>query len=563
MTRRSFLRGAGAIAGLGALGGIAYGLDDLLSGSGGDAGGRRGTTTSLGGGHSHTTTSAASTSTTTTVPPGEMPALPTAAWVREENARPGSLGWTHVGTSFQGQLEGFTNTTSAALGDEVTLYVSTVSSSFHVEIYRMGWYGGKGARVVATTPSAAGVRQADPVITPGTNMVECHWAPSLTFQVEKDWAPGNYLLRLVDSDGAAEWVPLTIRDDSSTAAIVIQNSVTSWQAYNHYGGYSLYGSVTGSGGNSLANRSRIVSFDRPYYNTWAAGAADWLGNEFPLVMLAERHGLDVAYWTDIDLHSHPERLAAHRCVVSLGHDEYWSSTMRDGAQSALGRGVNWAFLGANACYRHVRFEASPTGADRRMVCYKVGTEDPLFGTNNAEVTANWPSGPDPRPESELIGAQYQCYGGSGAMVVVDPTAFAFKGTGLAAGAALPGVIGSEFDSYVPAIPGPRDVQVLCHSPTGSVCGQGWSDMTWYTVPGGGGVFASGTASFIGKLSDNPGDLPSYVLAAVPGVTAPLTQMTLNVLAVLGEGPGSRSFPSQTNWQRFYSPTAGGLSGSEF
>ena len=134
-------------------------------------------------------------------------------------------------------------------------------------------------------------------------------------------------------------MPLCVRDDSPPPAIVIQHSVTTWQAYNRWGGYSLYyGNTDGGltfthnpGGGSYANRARVVSFDRPYDHDWASGAADFVGNELPVLYQAEQLGLDVTYWTDVDLHARPHLLTNHRALLSLGHDEYWSASMRDGA----------------------------------------------------------------------------------------------------------------------------------------------------------------------------------------------------------------------------------------
>ena len=219
------------------------------------------------------------------------------------------------------------------------------------------------------------------------------------------------MLKLVGSNGAQSYVPLTIRDDSSRAALVIQNSVTTWQAYNDWGGYSLY---HGPGG-SFGDRSRVVSFDRPYEARRGSGDLFWI--EAPVIYLAERLGLDVTYWTDIDLHQRPGLLMRHRALISLGHDEYWSSAMRRGALFARSHGVNLAFLGANDVYRHIRLEASPLGEDRREVNYKVAAEDPLYGVDDDEVTSQWREGPVPRPESLLLGGLYQCNPVTADMVV--------------------------------------------------------------------------------------------------------------------------------------------------
>ena len=250
----------------------------------------------------------------------------------------------------------------------------------------------------------------------------------------------------------------------------------------------------------------------------------------------------MSYWTDLDLHEQPHLLANHRCLVSLGHDEYWSADMRYGVQAAVDAGLNFAVLGANCCYRHIRLQPSPLGTFRRQVCYKDGAEDPLFGVNNAEVTSNWEDGPDARPESQLIGVEYQSFGGSGDLVVAEASSFAFAGTGLVNGSRIPDVVGSEFDAYVPQSPSPANLEVLCHASTGSANGPSTVDTGYYTVDGGGGVFASGTASWVNRMWDNNGILPTPFAPTALPPTAAVSRITLNVLAAFSKGPASRTHP---------------------
>jgi hypothetical protein len=152
----------------------------------------------------------------------------------------------------------------------------------------------------------------------------------------------------------------------------------------------------------------------------------------------------VTYWTDIDLHQHPERLLAHRALMSLGHDEYWSTRMRRGAEAARDHGVNLAFLGANAIFRHIRLQPSPTGPDREEVNYKPWSarDDPAWRTDPAEVTTDWREPPLNDPESRLLGDLYECNPVRAAGVVVDPAAWLFAGTGMRAGMLLPGLVDS-------------------------------------------------------------------------------------------------------------------------
>jgi hypothetical protein len=362
-------------------------------------------------------------------------------WVAAENRRPGTSAWriTHLGE--RNAIEGWADRVSATNGDRVRLYVSTTARRFQVEVYRMGWYGGLGGRLLWRSGPLPGRRQPPPVRTPGTSMVATRWRPSLSLTVGADWPPGDYLLKLVAASGQ-RYVPLTVRDDGSHAALVVQNAVTTWQAYNLWGGRDLYVGPD----RSLETRSRVVSFDRPY-DAAGRGAGDFLGNEYPLVRLVERLGLDVTYWTDIDLHRHPERLLAHRGLVSLGHDEYWSTRMRRGAEAARGHGVNLAFLGANAVYRHIRLRPSPTGPDREEVNYKPWSagDDPAWRTDPSQVTTDWRRPPLNDPESHLLGAQYECNPTHAAGVVARPSSWLFAGTGVRAGTRLPGLVGDEYD----------------------------------------------------------------------------------------------------------------------
>jgi hypothetical protein len=476
-----------------------------------------------------------------------------------ENAKRGHAWW--VTTPQQsGDIEGYASQVSATLGETVTLFVSTKASQFHVEAYRMGYYQGIGGRLIWQSAEVPGIRQPLPVLIAPTNTVECRWAPSLTVTVDRTWTPGVYLLKLVGAGGEQQFVPLCVRDDTSRAAIVIQQSVTSWQAYNRWGGYSLYyGNRSGAfsfthapAGGTFANRARIVSFDRPYDHDWASGAADFVGNEFPVVFQAEQMGLDVTYWTDVDLHVRPQLLSRHKALVSLAHDEYWSAAMRDGASQALAGGVNLAFLGANACYRQIRFEPSPLGPNRHQVCYKSATEDPMTGKDNTVVTVNWDQSPVDRPEAQLIGSTYQDIAANADMVIVDPTSWALAGTGLTANQHVARAVQGEFDRYVPNGAGPSNLDVIAHSVVPNRHNN-YSDVTWYTVPNGGGVFATGNASWVGQLANSPLIPPNVLPGPVAAVTPVLLRIMENVYSVIGMGPASITRPSRGNWSAVYTP----------
>ncbi|MGH3745693.1 MAG: N,N-dimethylformamidase beta subunit family domain-containing protein, partial [Mycobacteriales bacterium] len=245
-----------------------------------------------------------------------------------ENHKPGTTAWQISATPTSGSISGFASTTYAAESERVTLYVSTSAKRYHVVAYRMGYYQGKGGRQIWRSGQRTGVAQPACPVTPGVNMVSCdNWAPSLTVRITSAWVPGDYLLKLVGTGGEQSYVLLTVWDPSSHAAYLVMARSLTEQGWNQYGGYSFY---TGQGPCTLGqtgsypqcNRARVVSFDRPYQT--GDGASDFLGNEYPLVRFMEKHGLDAAYCTDIEVDEHPSILLHHRALLSLDHDETWT-----------------------------------------------------------------------------------------------------------------------------------------------------------------------------------------------------------------------------------------------
>ncbi len=459
-----------------------------------------------------------------------------ASWVQTENARPGTTTWKLPKPTKSHEIEGYADQVSIDIGGHVALYVSTPAPTFTAVAFRMGYYGGTQARQVWASPATPGRSQASCPVTSGIQMVQCQWVDPLAVQTTaKDWPPGDYLFKLESSDGFGSYIPLTIRDDASHAAYLINNSVTTWEAYNQYGSYSLYAGPS-PGGQSLAARSHVVSFDRPY--DFGVGTGDFVNQELRMASITESLGLDVSYTTDVDLHANAARLTQHRVFLSLGHDEYYSLAMRDGLQAARDAGVNLVFMGANAVYRHIRLQPSPLGPNRQEIDYRDASLDPLTATDPADSTpAAWRSPPNNRPESSLLGEMWRCNPVSADMVITDPGNWMLAGTGLNAGDHLRDVIGTEYDSFRAADPGPGNVEIVAHSPVNCVGRSDYADLTYYTASSGAGVIDTGSILFIGSVDVVP----------TPGTPAvQVTQITKNILASFGLGPAGRQHPSMPN-----------------
>jgi hypothetical protein len=482
-----------------------------------------------------------------------------AAWVVAENRRQGTTAW-RIPPGTPTEIAGFASTTYAAEGDTVTVYVSTQASRFRVEAYRIGYYQGKGGRLVWQSGEIPGRKQPVCPLTPGINMVACdNWTPTLSFRVSSAFVQGDYLLKLVGSGGQESYVPITIWDPSSSAAYLVKNDVFTWQAWNPYGGYDFY---SGEGPcptdvYPLCSRARIVSFDRPY--AYGQGAGDFLGSEYPFVRFVEQHGLDVTYVTDITVEQHPSIVLHHKALLSLGHDECWALGERRAAVAAEQAGVSMVFFGASAVLRHVRLQASRLGPDREEVDYRDASEDPLNGKGDPlEVTANtWGSPPTDWSEVGFVGEDYVGFVEPGLaalpFVVADANAWIFKGTGLSDGSKVPGVIATDLDEFDPD-DYPTNLQILGHSPVplqdavseeGELQGFLYADMTYWSDPtSGAGIFDSGTTNWIPSLAPCP---PAAVSCPAPVVG----KITGNLLALFGEGRAGRVQSSTANWQQIY------------
>ena len=448
-----------------------------------------------------------------------------------ENKKPGTRAWQITDQGAPDAIEGYADHVSVLPGQPFKLYVSTTAASFGVQAYRMGSYQGSGGRLVWSSGSVPGQSQPAAGFAAGVNMVTAPWRPSLTVQPTA-WPPGAYLLKLVASTGQ-RYVPITVRSASTVGAVVILQGVTTWQAYNLWGGYDLY-----SGPSGFADRSREVSFDRPY----ADNGAQWFQSfEQAPIALAESSGVPLAYETDVDIDQNPSILNGSRAVISLGHDEYYSAPMRTALLDARNAGTNIAFLGANAMYRHIRYASSALGADRIEICYKDAAEDPLYGKDNSETTQDWRDPPDPRPESVITGVYYECNPVSVPYVVFDPGNWIFAGTGVRKGTSFPGMVGPEYDRVNPAAPIPRPMEVLAHSPLTCAGVASYSDSGYYTTPSGAGVFASGTMRWVCAMRG-----PSCGHGVGVAAEDFVDRATLNLLRVFAAGPAGLTHPAHDN-----------------
>lgn len=343
----------------------------------------------------------------------------------QENARLGTVTWEIPSDKAATiQIQAYADANSVLPGQKLTLYVSTLKqgTAYSIDIYRLGWYGSYGGRLMLSVPNQSGQQQGyydDNThslvgchtcrVDISTGLVEAKWQPSYTLKVPTDWTTGIYLAKFIDVNGWQTYAVFDVRDTSHSSYIAVTPDAT-YAAYNYWGGNSLYVAEYPIGA-FKTERGVKVSFNRPYIDGY--GASQVLRLEIDEIRWLEREGYDISYMSDIDVHLDPGLLLQHRAYISLGHDEYWTKEMRDGVQTARDKGVGLAFLGGNVSYWQIRLEPDSDGhPNRTVVCFKVTTADndlnadPLYGKDNTRVTTRWRDPLLARPENAMIGTMY-------------------------------------------------------------------------------------------------------------------------------------------------------------
>lgn len=463
--------------------------------------------------------------------------------IQIENAKPGTSEWRLFDEGNSGEIEGYASASSVNAGGSINLYVSTIDSIYTMDVFRLGWYGGLGGRRMLPTINRTGIRQTIPPPAPDTGIVECKWIDPYTLNIPADWVSGFYVVKLTAVNlKLNKYIMFVVREDGRASNYYYQYAVTTSQAYNSWGGKSLYGFNSADG-----VQATKVSLDRP--NADGSGAGQFLYRwDYNMVRFLEREGYDVSYFTDVDTHERPAELLNHKAFLSVGHDEYWSSPMRDAVESAITNKVNAGFFTANTCFWQIRFEPNSSGApNRTIVAYKESASkaDPYFidgdKTNDKFVTTQWRLSPVNRPEATLIGVQY-VFSPIDSDIKIDNVTSApwvFTNTGLIKGSKLSGLLGYEVDAMDNSST-PAGTIRLAHSPFSDDTGTQTinSDMVVRTAPSGATVFATGSIQWAwglddwnngkGRVSAAAQQLTRNVLQRLAGTGAPRDcQMTLS------------------------------------
>ena len=487
-------------------------------------------------------------------PPGTQPAPgpsygvptppppPRASPIAAENRLPGDTGWKLPVS--MGTVAAYTDRASYLPGDTIAVHAAAQRAQAATwELWRLGYYGGKGGRRMLS-----GGPVPLPAMTPAsfdssTGMVSANWPAAFSITLPRDAVTGVYFIK-ISSPTDATYAPLVVREAAPIAPILVMMPWNTYQAYNPWGGTSLYQNLRTDWNQWHAY---AVSFDRPFAH--ANGAADFFFCDRDFVTFAEAQGWDMDYAADLDLDSDATLATSRRLVIVEGHAEYFSAGMRAALESAITGGTSLAFLGANDVYWQVRFDPS----HRVMTGYKeFASIDPAPSPDL--TTTRWRD--LDRPENGLMGEMFGDWvWSSGPLVVTDPNAWIWSGTDVQAGSFIAGLYGVESDHRFANGAEPMGLTEIGGGIDENHDGKITRvQTTMYSTPSGATVFAAGTlnwsralahdgmwdlrvqqatANLVSRLSANA-ELGSSALAPMmlpPGQTRPIWRAGTQVSTV--------------------------------
>jgi N,N-dimethylformamidase beta subunit-like, C-terminal/Domain of unknown function (DUF4082)/Concanavalin A-like lectin/glucanases superfamily/Fibronectin type III domain/Viral BACON domain/Bacterial Ig domain len=489
-----------------------------------------------------------------------------------ENEKPGSSpsAWQVSGIG-DASIQGYATSMSVNKGGTIRFKIKSTASNYHIDIYRLGYYQGNGARLqqagirpTATLPQT----QPNCLTTASTGLIDCgNWGVSASWTAPATSVSGVYIARLVrDDNGGASQIPFVVRDDAASSDILIKTSDATWQAYNKYGGNSLYSCTSPCPpGNPGAYKGAFsVSYNRPFDGTIAqdGGMSDLYYAEYQMIRFIERNGYDASYISQPDVAASPGLLLDHKLIISSAHDEYWSNAERQNIEAARDAGVSLAFFSGNEVFWKTRWQSSSADgtatANRTLTTYKDTHFD--AATDPVEWTGAWADprfsapGDGGRPQNALTGQLFVVNSGSSNITVPSTykslrlwrnTAVASLGAGQSRTLA-PGnqVLGYEWDIDVDNGFRPRglfDVSSTTVSGVESFTDYGTNTqtgttqthhLTMYRAPSGALVFGAGTVQWAWGLDVTN----AWANAGPPSGATPdpvMQQATVNLFADMG------------------------------
>jgi hypothetical protein len=472
--------------------------------------------------------------------------------IARENRYRGTRAWrlpgsaAEVGGKARGTVRGYVAEQALRPGQTERIYVSAPgSTAVRIEVFRIGWYDGRGGREVLLSRWLPVARQPACAHRFATGLTECDWRPTLSFMIPSALPSGVYIAKLSARTGVSDC--LFVVRASLPALLLAQLPTATYEAYNAWGGDSLYPGGSDRVGATGTTQGIEVSYDRPYDSI--TGAGEFFARDVAMVRFLERYGYPISYTTSESVDVDPGQLAGHRAVIDFGHSEYWSERQARAFAQARDRGISLLLFGSDTLAWRIRYGRASSRASERsqpdhtIIAYK---EHAALDPDRSEATGPFADRGATLAGSAYLGCitprlrqpgppTYRYYEWQPAPALQPRWLFA--GTRISTTTRIPGIVGYELDARTAA--SPPDTQLLgfgftpCMAsrftePGGPLPGArgGVAQTTLYTARSGAIVFDTGMLGWELGLEPVPSASPDAPRAPDPRLVA----ITRNLLA---------------------------------
>ncbi len=443
-------------------------------------------------------------------------------------------------------MTGYVSAQALLPGHRERIYVSAAGSRWvRIRIFRIGWYHGAGGRQVFVSHRLHVVAQPPCAHAPETGLTQCDWHPTLTFRVPTALPSGVYIAKLTTRTGQRDC--LFVVRASHPQPLLAQLPTSTYEAYNAWGGDSLYPGGNDRVGVTGTTQGVEVSYDRPYDSV--TGAGQFFARDVAMIQFLERYGYPVSYTTSESVDTDPGQLDGHRALIDFGHSEYWSARQQTGFAHALNAGTSLLFFGSDTLAWRIRYAAAMATSSEAgslghvIVAYKDhAAQDPdrsdptgIFPDRGARLSGSAYLGCI-TPRLRQPGPPTYLYYPWAPAPDLRP-AWLFAHTGITAATRIAGIVGYEVDELTPFSPSGTELV----GGGGAPCirtrlseagepvpspGENLAQTTIDTTHTGAIVFNTGTLGWELGLEPVPSASPDAPLAPDPRVVA----ITRNLLA---------------------------------
>ena len=237
-------------------------------------------------------------------------------------------------------LEGYTDKLFFLIGDTINVFVRANTDSNLAIIKRMTDYQ---QTIDLDTIHFDKIEQE---INNKQSEFGCNWEHPIKFYIDSSFEKGYYNIQLKSLTGNIFEIYFLVGDNKNDGEIAYLSNVSTWNAYNYWGGKSLYKNAVDDKNVYYVSTLRPnVSYNFDHNIDIEANGFYWL----------KKQNYNVDVYPDYILEQNPKLLENKKVIVLPYHAEYFSFEMYSNLEKLIYDGRSLLALGANQIYWKIKW----------------------------------------------------------------------------------------------------------------------------------------------------------------------------------------------------------------